>query len=85
MRVGATFDVFDTEEAFNEGVVGLTKEIVALAPLTLNGTKVVLRRVSELEPMPEDLDVVAHAYLSEDSKEAMAAFKDRRTPQWTGR
>lgn len=63
-------------------------EVAALAPLTIAAHKVALNRLELGGPVGED-DVVAaaheRAWSSEDLQEGLAAFRERRRPQFRGR
>ena len=54
------------------------------APLTLRATKEGLRRLAEGAADPDD-DLILSCYMSEDFREGMDAFLNKRTPQWKGR
>jgi enoyl-CoA hydratase len=60
-------------------------EIAMLAPLTVAGHKLMLNRCErEVHNDPEVADAFARAWRSADLAEGMAAFKERRPPQFTG-
>jgi enoyl-CoA hydratase len=67
-----------------DAAVGWAEDIAALAPLSIAGHKLALNR---LEAEPVDADVIAairRAWSSEDVSEGMAAFRERRPPQFRG-
>jgi len=69
-----------------DAAVAWAGEIAALAPLTIAGHKLALRR--RVPPVPEDPDVAAalrQAWGSDDLREGMAAFRERRPPRFEGR
>jgi len=55
------------------------------APLTLRATKEALRRIKEKSLADEDRDLILSCYMSEDFKEGMDAFLNKRPPVWQGR
>lgn len=68
-----------------EDAVGWAAEIAALAPLTIAGHKLMLNRL-EAAPAPdiEVSEAFANAWQSEDLQEGMAAFRQRRLPNFRG-
>ncbi|MDN5914833.1 MAG: enoyl-CoA hydratase [Pseudonocardia sp.] len=62
----------------DDGLAELLGRLTANAPLTQWATKELLR------PGTDEEAVVARVYGSQDFRDAVAAFGDRRTPEWTG-
>ena len=60
-------------------------QIASNAPLTIQATKELLRRMRSTAPKIEDEDLVAKVYTSADFKEGMDAFLNKRKPVWTGK
>jgi enoyl-CoA hydratase len=83
LRLGLVQRLGDLDEA-----LGWADEIAALAPLTIAAHKVALNRLEMPIGPGDDPDVqaaVARAWASEDLQEGIAAFRDRRRPQFRGR
>jgi enoyl-CoA hydratase len=80
VRAGLAQRAGDLEDA-----LAWAAEIATLAPLTIQGFKLMLNR---LEPAPDhDVDVAAafqRAWASSDLREGLAAFHERRSPEFRG-
>ena len=62
----------------------LARTVASHAPLTLRVTKEALRRIKEKMSPEEDHDLLLMCYLSEDFREGMDAFLNKRAPNWKG-
>jgi enoyl-CoA hydratase len=85
--IGLVNDVLDDQADLMAHATALAVEIAANSPLAVQGTKAVLA-ANEGRTIEEGLDFVATwntMYLtSNDLKEAMAAFTDKRAPRFDG-
>src|SRR5262249_14123452 len=65
----------------------LAAEIAGNAPLTILATKEMLRRIAAHRRLPAgaDHDLIERCYTSEDFRNAVVAFLDKRRPVWRGR
>jgi len=62
----------------------LARTIAANAPLTLRATKEALARLRPQISSEEGRDLVLMCYMSQDFREGMDAFLNKRTPVWKG-
>jgi enoyl-CoA hydratase/carnithine racemase len=72
-------------DAIEARVQALAQTIASHAPITLWVTKEAVRRIQESRVLPNGEDLVAATYGSDDFREGVRAFLDKRPPNWTGR
>ncbi len=63
----------------------LAGKIASHAPITLWVTKEAIRRIQAARPLPDGEDLIATTYGSDDFREGVRAFVEKRPPKWTGR
>ena len=63
----------------------ITRLVAGHAPLTLQATKEALLRLRPSVPHGEGNDLVLMCYMSQDFREGMEAFLNKRKPVWKGR
>jgi enoyl-CoA hydratase len=83
LTMGLVSELVEDGAALARRAEELVREVAKLAPLTLQATKEALYR---LRTKPEGgSDLVLMCYMSEDFREGMEAFLNKRKPVWKGR
>jgi enoyl-CoA hydratase/carnithine racemase len=87
-RMGLVNEVVEPE-ALEERVLDLAAEIAANAPLSLAGNKRVIRALRS-QPLPDDverelIELRESCFFSEDFREGVKAFAEKRKPRWQGK
>jgi len=95
-----TARLLDAEEAFGFGLLNeivedlpalqrrtdeLAAQVAGHAPLTLQATKEAILRLRPSVPHGEGNDLVLMCYMSQDFREGMEAFLNKRKPVWRGK
>jgi enoyl-CoA hydratase/carnithine racemase len=62
----------------------LCLQIAGQAPLTMRASKIAVRRLRDHAPLPADEDLISLCYGSDDFREGVTAFLDKRPPRWRG-
>ncbi len=80
--IGLVHEVVPDVAALLPRAEAVARLVASHAPLTLRATKEALRREA---PPGADRDIILSCYMSEDFREGMDAFLNKRPPQWRGR
>jgi enoyl-CoA hydratase len=86
--MGLVTDLVDTPEEVLPAARALAARIASLPPLAVQGTKRALNRVLQQragEVLDLSFSLEAASMASDDLAEAVAAFRERRTPKYLGR
>jgi len=71
------------EDEIEAHVLDLAERLATHAPITMRATKEALRRLREAN-IPDGADLVEEAYGSDDFRQGVAAFLEKRRHTWTG-
>ncbi len=83
--LGLLSEILPDHPALMKRAEALTRLVAGQAPLTLRATKEALRRIKEKMAPEEGRDLIVMCYMSEDFREGMDAFLNKRAPVWRGR
>ena len=82
---GFVHDVLESRDAMLARATALAQRLTTMAPLTIQSSLDGLRRLRHAAACPDDSDLIAACYTSEDFAEGVAAFLEKRKPNWHGR
>ena len=85
LRIGLVHELVDDVAALETRTEELSKTVAGMAPLTLRAVKEGLRRLQNRLSREEAEDLILMCYMSEDFREGMDAFLNKRQPQWKGK
>ncbi|HUQ77237.1 MAG TPA: enoyl-CoA hydratase/isomerase family protein [Burkholderiales bacterium] len=82
---GLITELCEDQAALMKRAEEITRTVASHAPLTLQATKEALLRLRPSVPHGEGNDLVLMCYMSQDFREGMDAFLNKRKPVWKGR
>jgi enoyl-CoA hydratase len=82
---GLINELCDDQPSLMQRAEQITREVASHAPLTLQATKEALLRLRPKVAHGEGNDLVLMCYMSQDFREGMDAFLNKRKPVWKGR
>jgi enoyl-CoA hydratase len=84
VAIGLLNEVVEDVAALQKRADELATLIANHAPLTLNATKQALARLQRRLSREEGEDLILQCYMSQDFREGLDAFLNKRPPQWKG-
>jgi enoyl-CoA hydratase/carnithine racemase len=85
LAIGLLSEVLPDHASLERRAEELARQVAAHAPLTLRVTKEALRRIREKSTPADDPELILMCYTSEDFREGMDAFLNKRKPGWKGK
>jgi enoyl-CoA hydratase/carnithine racemase len=82
---GLISELHEDQSSLMKRAEELTRTVASHAPLTLQATKEAVLRLRPTVPHGEGNDLVLMCYMSQDFKEGMEAFLNKRKPVWKGK
>jgi enoyl-CoA hydratase len=83
-RIGLVHEVVADVGALMPRALEVARTVAANAPLTIRATKEALRRLRPQLKAEDGRDLILMCYMSNDFREGMEAFLNKRPPAWSG-
>jgi len=84
LAIGLVSEVVADPAALMPRALEVAKLVASHAPLTLQATKEALLRLRPTVPAGSGEDLILMCYMSQDFREGMEAFLNKRAPRWQG-
>ncbi len=84
LAAGLISEILPTPDAVAERAMTLAETVAGMAPRTLTATKFALKRLRMAAGTIQGDDLVELCFGSQDFREGMDAFLNKRAPNWTG-
>jgi enoyl-CoA hydratase/carnithine racemase len=85
LSLGLLNEIVPDVETLHRRADETAKLVASHAPLTMETAKEAVRRIRRTLTRDEGEDLILKAYMSEDFREGMDAFLNKRTPNWKGK
>jgi enoyl-CoA hydratase/carnithine racemase len=85
LQRGLVSELCEDQSALMKRAEEITRLVASHAPLTLQATKEAILRLRPSVPHGEGNDLVLMCYMSQDFREGMDAFLNKRKPAWKGK